>query len=110
MRNVRGLWASLIFVLVLGTASAVALATGAITPLLGLDLQGGVSVILSGPAGTGQDVMERALENIRNRVDAFGVGEPDIFLSGTTIEVQIPGSSESTIHPPCSIRSGLSSM
>ena len=26
--------------------------------------------------------MEQTLENIRNRVDAFGVGEPDIFLSG----------------------------
>ena len=98
MRNVRGLWASLIFVLVLATASVVGLATGALEPLLGLDLQGGVSVILTAPDGTGEDVMERALENIRNRVDAFGVGEPDIFLSATTIEVQIPGSSQSTVE------------
>ncbi|HSL10842.1 MAG TPA: protein translocase subunit SecD [Actinomycetota bacterium] len=98
MRNVRGLWASLIFVLVLAAASAAGLITGAAEPLLGLDLQGGVSVILSAPDGTPDDVMERALENIRNRVDAFGVGEPDIFLSATTIEVQIPGSSESRLE------------
>jgi protein-export membrane protein SecD len=97
VRNVRGLWASLIFVFALAIASVTSLATGAVEPLLGLDLQGGVSVILSAPDGTSQDVMKRALENIRNRVDAFGVGEPDIFLSATTIEVQIPGSSESTI-------------
>jgi protein-export membrane protein SecD len=99
VRNVRGLWASLIFVLVLAAGSAAALASGAIEPLLGLDLQGGVSVILTAPDGTPEDVMEQALENIRNRVDAFGVGEPDIFLSGTTIEVQIPGSSQSTLEP-----------
>jgi preprotein translocase subunit SecD len=85
VRNVRGLWASLIFVLVLAVGATAGLATGAIEPLLGLDLQGGVSVILTAPDGTPEDVMDRALENIRNRVDAFGVGEPDIFLSGTTI-------------------------
>jgi hypothetical protein len=42
--------------------------------------------------------MNQALENIRNRVDAFGVGEPDIFLSGNTIEIQIPGLSNSTVQ------------
>jgi preprotein translocase subunit SecD len=98
VRNVRGLWASLIFVIVLAAGSGAGLATGTLDPLLGLDLQGGVSVILSAPGGTSDDVMERALENIRNRVDAFGVGEPDIFLSATTIEVQIPGSSDSTVE------------
>ena len=99
VRNVRGLWASLIFVFVLATASAVGLVTGRLDPLLGLDLQGGVSVILTAPDGTPEDVMERALENIRDRVDAFGVAEPDIFQSGTTIEVQIPGSSQSMLEP-----------
>ena len=42
--------------------------------------------------------MDQALENIRRRVDAFGVGEPDIFLSGNTIEIQIPGASDSTVE------------
>ena len=31
-------------------------------------------------------------------MDAFGVGEPDIALSGTTIEIQIPGLSDSTVE------------
>ena len=35
--------------------------------------------------------MNQALENIRRRVDAFGVAEPDIFVTGNNIEVQIPG-------------------
>jgi preprotein translocase subunit SecD len=98
VRRNRALWASIVFVLVLVGASAIGLLGGALQPTLGLDLQGGASVILTAPPGTPKDVMERALENIRNRVDAFGVGEPDIALSGTTIEVQIPGSADATVR------------
>lgn len=95
----RRLWVSVVFVVVLASASLAGLVTGRLSPVLGLDLQGGVSVILSAPDGTPTEVMDRALENIRGRVDAFGVGEPEIFVSGTTIEVQIPGLSESTVEP-----------
>ena len=98
MRRNRALWASIIFVLVLVLASLVSVVAGGLRPTLGLDLQGGASVILTAPEGTPPDVMQRALENIRNRVDAFGVGEPDIALSGTTIEVQIPGAAEATVQ------------
>ena len=98
MRRTRGLWASIIFVLVLTLASLVGFATGALEPILGLDLEGGVSVTLSAPDGTPDEVMERARTNISNRVDAFGVGEPDIAVSGSTIEVQIPGLSQATIE------------
>ena len=98
MRRNRALWASIIFVLVLILASAFGVVAGGLRPTLGLDLQGGASVILTAPEGTPPDVMQRALENIRNRVDAFGVGEPDIALSATTIEVQIPGAAEATVQ------------
>jgi preprotein translocase subunit SecD len=98
VKRTRGLWASIIFVCVLVLASLVGFATGALRPTLGLDLEGGVSVILSAPNGTPRDVMEQALSNIRNRVDAFGVGEPDIVLSGDTIEVQIPGLTKGSIE------------
>jgi protein-export membrane protein SecD len=97
-RGTKGLWASIIIVLVVVALSVAAFATGRVEPVLGLDLKGGVSVILSAPDGTPSDTMQQALENIRNRVDAFGVGEPDISLSGSTIEVQIPGLSDSTIQ------------
>ncbi len=56
---------SAIFVLVLAGAALTGLATGALQPILGLDLVGGVSVVLTAPEGTTQEVMERALETIR---------------------------------------------
>src|SRR5918996_1615648 len=85
-RRGRALWVSI-----------AAFSTGT-RPVLGLDLEGGVSVILSAPEGTPTDVMDQALENIRNRIDAFGTGEPLLFVTGTTIEVQIPGLARGTIE------------
>ncbi|HZD79681.1 MAG TPA: protein translocase subunit SecD [Actinomycetota bacterium] len=98
MKATRNLWLSIIFVAALVTGSVAALLVG-IHPSLGLDLEGGVSVILAAPQGTPKSVMERALENIRQRVDAFGVGEPLLYLSGNNIEVQIPGLARGTIQP-----------
>jgi preprotein translocase subunit SecD len=94
----RDLWLSIVFVGLLVGASVIGFAFGGLKPTLGLDLEGGLSVILSAPDGTTDTVMNQALENIRNRVDAFGVGEPQIFLSGNNIEVQLPGLAPGTIQ------------
>src|SRR5688572_16299119 len=107
MRRTRGLWASIVLVLALVVASVIAFATGAMQPILGLDLEGGVSVTLSAPDGTTEDVMEQARSNIASRVDAFGVGEPDIVVSGSTIEVQIPGLGQGRIERRAEARSCL---
>jgi preprotein translocase subunit SecD len=93
--STRNLWLSIAFVAVLVAGSVTAYVAN-VRPVLGLDLEGGVSVVLQAPSGTAKPVMERALENIRNRVDAFGVGEPLLFLSGNTIEVQLPGLARGT--------------
>ncbi len=92
MKATRNLVISLLVVgaLVLGTV--VGFATGWLKPLLGLDLTGGVSVVLKGPSNVTKDVMQQALEKIRQRVDTLGVAEPDISLLGSnTIQVQLPG-------------------
>ncbi len=63
------------------------------TPLLGLDLQGGVEVVLR--PSEGQEVSNESLdlsaEIIRRRVDSFGVAEPDVTRQGQNIIVQLPG-------------------
>jgi preprotein translocase subunit SecD len=97
MRRTRGLWISILFVVALVVGSIAAFVTGT-RPVLGLDLEGGVSVILSAPKGTPTEVMNRALENIRNRIDAFGTAEPILYVTGDTIEVQIPGLARGTIQ------------
>jgi preprotein translocase subunit SecD len=92
VKTVGRLVASIVFIAVLVIGAAVGYLTSSLKPLLGLDLVGGVSVILSGPTGTPKDVMENALERIRDRVDALGVAEPDISLIGSNlIQVQLPG-------------------
>jgi preprotein translocase subunit SecD len=63
-----------------------------IVPQQGLDLVGGVSVVLEAPSGTKADVMDRTVNNIRDRVDALGVGEALIGRLGSyDIQVEVPG-------------------
>jgi preprotein translocase subunit SecD len=70
-------------------------------PLLGLDLQGGVEVVLE-PVDTPEnlalateDNLNTAVEILRKRVDAIGVAEPDITTQtggdNNFIIVQLPG-------------------
>jgi protein-export membrane protein SecD len=68
------------------------IATG-LTPRLGLDLQGGTSVILTAPEGTDTELLEVATEIMTRRIEDFGaVQEPDIAISGDdTVVVQLPG-------------------
>jgi preprotein translocase subunit SecD len=83
--------ASIVFVLLLVGAAISGFMFMNLKPLLGLDLVGGVSVTLTAPEGTASDVIDKTLEVIRNRVDAFGVGEPDITRQGElNVQVQIP--------------------
>ena len=64
-----------------------------IQPKLGLDLQGGVSVILTAEEGTDPELIEQAVEIMRTRISAFGeVQEPEISISGeNSVLVQLPG-------------------
>ncbi|MCL2025153.1 MAG: protein translocase subunit SecD [Coriobacteriia bacterium] len=62
----------------------------------GLDIQGGLSVILRAEAEPGQevtpDMMERAETVLRNRVDGLGVREASVQRQGTNqLVIQIPG-------------------
>src|SRR6266550_7606112 len=91
MKNSRPLIVSILVVSALVLAALVGFVTGT-RPLLGLDLTGGVSVVLAAPANTDKAVMQKALDRIRDRVDALGVADPDISLIGSNlIQVQLPG-------------------
>ncbi|MCK9895500.1 protein translocase subunit SecD [Frankia sp. AgB32] len=69
--------------------------TGNWTPRLGLDLQGGTSVILTPKAISGSHVdsgaINQAVDIIRQRVDGLGVAESEVHRTGNQIEISVPG-------------------
>ena len=84
----------LVFVIVAGLIGTI-LVTG-MKPKLGLDLQGGLSVVLTAPKGTPSDKIDEAVNILRNRIDRAGVGEPAISREGSTnILIEIPGVKDS---------------
>src|ERR1700754_3905711 len=86
-----------VLLLVLGLIAASIFAISSKKTTLGLDLQGGVQLVYKGeptaqqPTVT-QEALQRSLDIMRDRVDAFGVAEPELLLSGgNQIEVNLPG-------------------
>jgi len=63
------------------------------SPKLGLDLQGGFSVVLVAPEGTDHATLEKAVEIMQRRIEGIGnVQEPEISVQGDrAILVQLPG-------------------
>jgi preprotein translocase subunit SecD len=72
-------------------------------PRLGLDLEGGTSVILTPRVAPGeqgeitQDNLDQAVSIIRNRVDSFGVAESEVATAGDNIVISIPGKQDRSI-------------
>jgi SecD/SecF fusion protein len=86
-----------VLLLVLGLIAGSVFAVSQRETKLGLDLQGGVQLVYQGkptaqqPTVT-QEALQNALDIMRKRVDAFGVAEPELLLSGRDqIEVNLPG-------------------
>jgi preprotein translocase subunit SecD len=87
----RKILTPLLFVLVLAFGGLAAVVASGSSPELGLDLQGGVSVVLAPTTEAGDEQLDQAVDIIRTRVDALGVAEPDIARQGDDIIVQLPG-------------------
>ena len=87
----RRLWTSLIGVVLIVIVTLVYNVATDNTPILGLDLQGGVSVILAPvePASEQDLIIIRDL--IRDELERRGIAEPDVRVQGQTIVVDLPG-------------------
>src|SRR6056297_2341173 len=87
----RRLWTSLIgVVLIVLIMLGFNIATDN-TPILGLDLQGGVSVILAPTEPAGEDELLVIRDQIRGELERQGIAEPDVRTQGDTIVVDLPG-------------------
>jgi preprotein translocase subunit SecD len=82
---------SLIFIVVLAVAGLGGTLVAGHEPQLGLDLQGGISVVLEPAEETADENLTQAIAIIRQRVDRLGVAEPEIARQGDAIVVQLPG-------------------
>ncbi len=87
----RRLWATLISTVVIIVLLFVGALVTNTTPILGLDLQGGVSVILApvDPASGDDLIVIRDL--IRSELENQGIAEPDVRVQGQAIVVDLPG-------------------
>ena len=88
----RGLVWSLVFMISLAVGSwIVAVATGHLAPNLGLDLKGGVSVVLQ-PQGTANNQqLQEAVNIIDKRVNGLGVGNSEVARQGRDVVINLPG-------------------
>jgi SecD/SecF fusion protein len=91
---------SLLFlIVVLGLVAASAVAIALRPTVLGLDLQGGVEVVLQGKptpeSPVTPEAISRSQDIIRSRVDRFGVAEPEIQTQNQTqIAISLPGAKD----------------
>lgn len=96
MRSARRYKINLFLSLLIAFGGLAAVIATGMQPRLGLDLEGGISVILTAEAESGQevqeDVLQQTVEIVRQRIDAFGVAEPEVSVAGTNnILIQLPG-------------------
>ena len=64
------------------------------TPILGLDLKGGLSVIYATAEPADQDELIVVRDLMRDQLESFGIAEPDVRVEGKNIIVDLPGVSD----------------
>ena len=80
---------SVTVVLIVGCFVATLL--GSSRPVLGLDLQGGTSIVLAPVKGSDLSTLDTAVAIIRARVDGLGIAEPNVGRQGNNIVIDLPG-------------------
>ena len=89
--NRRRLWASLLGCVGVTVLLLLLNLAFSNTPVLGLDLQGGVSVVLSPTEGATGDDLLVIRDLIRDELENRGIAEPDVRTEGSNIVVDLPG-------------------
>lgn len=91
----RRLWMSLIATTLIVIAAFVGNIATSNTPLLGLDLQGGASVILEPAEDASGEDLTIVRDLIRDELERTGIAEPNVRVQGETIVVELPGVKDS---------------
>jgi len=90
-QNRRGLWTSLLLVVVISFGSlGITLAAGW-SPKLGLDLAGGLSIVYHPQGHPSKADLNETVSILDARVNSFGVSGAQVTTQGTDIVVSMPG-------------------
>ena len=87
----RGLVWSLLFIVIAAVAALSATIGLGRSPLLGLDLKGGVSVVLQPQGTANQSALNEAVSIIERRVNGLGVSNSEVAVQGHTVVINLPG-------------------
>lgn len=87
----RRLWASLIGISLVALILLTVNLVSGNKPVLGLDLQGGVSVVLAPTEDATADDLLTIRDLIRDELEDRGIAEPDVRVEGENIVVDLPG-------------------
>jgi preprotein translocase subunit SecD len=82
---------SLAVVLAVAFIGLIATLLAGLRPGLGLDLQGGASVLMKPVGEVREGALEKARSIIEQRVNGQGIGEAEVRLEGDRILVEVPG-------------------
>ncbi|MCL6092198.1 MAG: protein translocase subunit SecD [Actinobacteria bacterium] len=95
--NPRTLLWSLSLILVIAVASVGATFLAGKAPLLGLDLKGGVEVVLQPQTkNTASTTLDEAVTIINNRVNGYGISNASVTKQGSDIVIELPGAKNDT--------------
>ena len=91
----RGLWASLLGIILLAGVALGGTFVAGRSVLLGLDLRGGVSVVLKPAGRVNASVLNEAIAIIDRRVNGLGVSNSSVQRQGNEIDIELPGAKNS---------------
>ncbi len=92
----RGLWASLLGIILLAAVALGGTFVAGRSVLLGLDLRGGVSVVLKPAGRVNASILNEAIAIIDRRVNGLGVSNSSVQRQGNEIDIELPGAKNST--------------
>jgi preprotein translocase subunit SecD len=91
----RGLVASLFGIIAIAVVALGATLVAGRTPLLGLDLRGGVSVVLQPQGKVSANNLQQAVDIIDRRVNGLGVANSSVQRQGNDVVIELPGAKNS---------------
>ena len=89
------IWSLTLIIVVAVVAIGATILTGS-TPLLGLDLKGGVSVVEKPQGNVTAADLQESVDIINRRVNGLGVSNSNVTVQGNNIVIELPGAKNDT--------------